>query len=316
MAADQQETMRPRDGYNEAPPTYTTHEESIINIQIPYDIETPTKPELCSGSFHPISLHGSIKHFALDSKNIKITLNFLAKYIKNKQVNSSKVNELNDFNGIGDTIWNFISSVHKSKWDSLHTNQNTNTLRAKISSKFTPRTAPPNNNNKKDVAKLVPVSINKVPLPLPLLAKTRKEVNVISKYFYFKKSMDENMNQGKNNSFGKSYAQVSKLSINISEVLKIKETFPSLSAKKIDQVNSIVNGQNKPKPRIKMMTKGPSRKQVIIPMSSDNINNFMKNSSLHVANINRLLRNAKLDVLVNYIQSDPTGVTIITNKVS
>ena len=128
--------------------------------------------------------------------------------------------------------------------------------------------------------------------------------------------MDENMNQGKNNSSGKSYAQVSKLSINISEVLKIKETFPSLSAKKIDQVNSIVNGQNKPKPRIKMTTKGLSRKQVIIPMSGDNINNFMKNSSLHVANINRLLRNAKLDVLVDYIQSDPTGVTIITNKVS
>ena len=164
MAADQQETMRPRDGYNKAPPTYTTHKESIINIQIPYDMKTPTKLELWSGSFHPISLYGFIKHFALDSKNIKITLNFLAKYIKNKQVNSSKVNELNDFNGIGNAIWNFISSVYKSKWDSLHTDQNTNTLRAKISSKFTPRTAPPNNNNKKDVAKSVPVSINKVPL--------------------------------------------------------------------------------------------------------------------------------------------------------
>jgi len=65
-----------------------------------------------------------------------------------------------------------------------------------------------------------------------------------------------------------------------------------------------------------MTTKGPSRKQVIIPMSRENINTFMKNLSLHVANINRLLRNAKLDVLVDYIQSDPTGVTIITNKVS
>ena len=73
---------------------------------------------------------------------------------------------------------------------------------------------------------------------------------------------------------------------------------------------------NKPKPHIKMTTKGPSRKQVIIPMSGENINTFMKNSSLHVANINRLLRNAKLDVLVNYIWSDPIGVIIITNKVS
>jgi len=34
-----------------------------------------------------------------------------------------------------------------------------------------------------------------------------------------------------------------------------------------------------------MTTKGPSRKQVIIPMSKDNIDAFMKNSSLHVANV-------------------------------
>ena len=115
MAADQQETTRPRDGYNEAPLTHATHEERIINIQIPYDMEASTKPELWSGSFHLISLHRSIEHFASDSKNIKVTLNFLAKYIKNKQVNSSKVNKLSDFNGMGDAIWNFISSVYKSK---------------------------------------------------------------------------------------------------------------------------------------------------------------------------------------------------------
>ena len=84
MAADQQETMRPRDGYNEAPPIHATHEKSVINIQIPYDTKAPTKPELWSGLFHLISLHGSIEHFTLDSKNIKVMLNFLAKYIKNK----------------------------------------------------------------------------------------------------------------------------------------------------------------------------------------------------------------------------------------
>ena len=65
-----------------------------------------------------------------------------------------------------------------------------------------------------------------------------------------------------------------------------------------------------------MTTKGPSRKQIIILMSGENVNTFMKNSSLHVANINRLLRNTKSDILVDYIRSDPTGVTIITNKVS
>jgi len=85
------------------------------------------------------------------------------------------------------------------------------------------------------------------------------------------------------------------------EVLKIKEAFPALNVKKINQVNSIVKGNLKPKPQIQMMTKGPSRKQVIILMSKENNSNFMKNSALHMVNINRQLQNAKSEVLVDYI---------------
>ena len=44
-----------------------------------------------------------------------MTLNFLAKYIRNKQVNNGKVNDLRDFDGMGDAIWNFLSSVYKAK---------------------------------------------------------------------------------------------------------------------------------------------------------------------------------------------------------
>ena len=106
------------------------------------------------------------------------------------------------------------------------------------------------------------------------------------------------------------------MSTNMSEVLKIKEMFPSLSTQKVDQVNSIVNSQAKPKPRIKITTKGPSRKQVIIFMSRENINSFMKSSSLHVANLNRLLHNAKSEVLTDYIRADSIGIIIVTNKVS
>jgi len=57
------------------------------------------------------------------------------------------------------------------------------------------------------------------------------------------------------------------------------------------------------------------RKQIIIPMSKDNIDAFMKNSSLHVANINRQLRNVKSEVLTNYIWADSLGITTITSKV-
>ena len=51
-------------------------------------------------------------------------------------------------------------------------------------------------------------------------------------------------------------------------------------------------------------------------MSKENINAFMQNSSLHVANINRQLHNVKLEVLVDYICSETLGITIITSKVS
>ena len=99
-------------------------------------------------------------------------------------------------------------------------------------------------------------------------------------------------------------------------MLKIKETFPSLNTQNIDQVNSIINSQNKPRPQIRMITKDLSRKQVIIPMSGENVLSFMKNSSLHVANINRNLRNTKSDILADYLCLENSGITVITNKVA
>ena len=73
------------------------------------------EPKLWSGLFHSISLHGSIEHSASDSKNIKVTLNFLAKYILNKQVNGNMANDVGDLDGMGDAIWNFILVVYEAK---------------------------------------------------------------------------------------------------------------------------------------------------------------------------------------------------------
>ena len=65
-----------------------------------------------------------------------------------------------------------------------------------------------------------------------------------------------------------------------------------------------------------MTIKGPSRKQVIIPMNSDNIMRFMKKSNLYVSNLNRALRNIKSNVLVNFIHLDLLDITIITYKIA
>jgi len=51
-------------------------------------------------------------------------------------------------------------------------------------------------------------------------------------------------------------------------------------------------------------------------MSSNNMVKFMKNSFIHVANINRNLKNTKSEVAVDFIRVDLVGITIVTNKVS
>jgi len=136
----------------------------------------------------------------------------------------------------------------------------------------------------KNIPKLTPVSIERVSPLSPLPAKTAKEVNIISKYFQNKKPLNNTNKVALKND--KSYAQVSKAPANKSEVLKISKAFFALNAEKIDQINNIVKGVARPKPKIQMTTKGPLRKQVIIPMSKENIDFFMKNLSLYVANIN------------------------------
>ena len=226
------------------------NDNNIINIQLPYDPNAPTELELWSGSFHLISLHGSIEQIASDTKSIKDSLNFMMRYISNKKVNSGKANDLQDFNSMGDSIWNFISAVYQANWDSLSTDNNSKSLREKILSKFTPRIVPTTSKNNKEQAKPVSVTINKNPPLSPLPAKSKKEVNAISKYFQSKKPSAKSKNKNSNNSSVRSYTQATKTNANTSEVLKIKETFPALNAKKIDQVNSIVNGISKPKPRI------------------------------------------------------------------
>ena len=115
----------------------------------------------------------------------------MARYITNKQVNSNKANDLEEFKSMGNSIWNFISLVYQAKWDSLYTDNNSTTLRAKISSKFTPRVALNLSKSNKKITKHVLVTIKRAPPPPPLLAKSKKEVNVISKYFQSNKTSVE-----------------------------------------------------------------------------------------------------------------------------
>jgi len=65
-----------------------------------------------------------------------------------------------------------------------------------------------------------------------------------------------------------------------------------------------------------MITRGLFRKQVIVLMNVENRNCFIKDSSTHVSNINRALRNIKLEIVDNFVHLDSRGIIITTNKVS
>jgi len=158
----------------------------------------------------------------------------MAKYIANKQVDSAKSNNLEDFKGIGEVIWNLISSVYQSKWDSLIADKNTIFLRKKNSDKLTPRIIPLSNCNKKTADKTILVSIEKI--PPPILAKLQKEVNQISKYFKNIKPINGSNPPNKLyvQASKQSYAQASKQMNNTTKVIKIKNTFPTLNAQKIN----------------------------------------------------------------------------------
>jgi len=126
--------------------------------------------------------------------------------------------------------------------------------------KLTPRIIPLPSCINKTTGKPTPASIEKMPPLIP--AKLHKKVNKISKYFKNIKPV---------NGFSmvnKSYAQVSKQSYvhaskqanNTTKVIKIKDTFLTLNAQKINQIHKIVNGSPKPKLCIQMTTKDLFRK--------------------------------------------------------
>ena len=109
------------------------------------------------------------------------------------------------------------------------------------------------------------------------------------------------------------YAQT--LFANIKKVIKIEKNFLNLLAKKIKEIQKIINRSNKKKFRSNMTTKKSSRKQILVSISSSNSAKIMAISSKHITNINRVLKIIKSDVMADFICTDNCGFTITTNKV-
>ena len=76
--------------------------DNIINIQLLYNSNQPTEPKLWNGTFQPISLHSLLEYFSFNSKNIKKSLCWIAKYINNKNIDINKSNDVPELKDIGE----------------------------------------------------------------------------------------------------------------------------------------------------------------------------------------------------------------------
>ena len=101
-----------------------------------------------------------------------------------------------------------------------------------------------------------------------------------------------------------------------SDILKLKGNYSNLPAEKIENIHKIINNIDKTKPQIKMTTKEPFCKQVIVLMSKTNIDNIIASLTDHITNINRVLKNIKSKVMVDYIQPETTDITIVSNGIA
>ena len=136
MATDPTLSQKPQHVLNETLALNTCNashvNNDIINIQLPYDPDWPTEPELWNGNFHYISLHSFLEHLPSNANNIKNSLICMVKYIKNKKIDLSKSNNIKDLEDIGEAAWKFVSAIYKSRWDFLVTNSYNNIFRQKI----------------------------------------------------------------------------------------------------------------------------------------------------------------------------------------
>ena len=82
----------------------------------------------------------------------------------------------------------------------------------------------------------------------------------------------------------------------------------------MDKILKVKNSnEGKMKPKLNMMTRGPSRKEIIILMTKSNAELIMKSAHKHITNINEYLKNSNLDIITDFIHLSNNRVIITTN---
>lgn len=170
-------------------------------------------------------------------------------------------------------------------------------------------------NNKKsgNTSGPKPVEFSNILTPSALLVLPKLSKEKLSKSKYHGKNGYRSQNQV-NNSVQLTYAQAS--SMNINNILKIKNNFPNLLNRKVKEINRTITNSNKTKLRINMTTKDSSCKQIIILIGNNHIIEFMKIAGEYISNLNCTLRGIKPNTIIHFIHINHCSLIIIASKVT
>jgi len=217
----------------------------------------------------------------------------IANFIKARKIKKDKITNVTELQGFGKAAQCFISSIYKVGCNLLPINKYNNSFRNTVMNKFTSKSLKINLGSTSGKPKGKVAEIIKLPPPIPTCLP--KKVLEKSKFF----GKDKNSMTKANTDSRKSYAQIT--NPKVSDILKLKKNYPNLLAKKIENIHKIINNIDRIKPQMKITTKGPSCKQVIILMNKANVDNILVSSSIHITNINRAFKNIKSKVMIDYI---------------
>jgi len=264
---------------------------------IPYSANVPADPSLWDGNFTATSLFSTNEFLNSDISNITCSLKRIACFLRQRNVKDRDTNSIRQLDPFGESAWDFVSAIFESGWDTL-TTANKSSIRDNFTKEFGKTTKLSPSVNIHHGAHITKV-------PPPILPCPSKEILEKSKAHQQKIST-----KGK---FPLSYAQIAS---NVTNALKIKEAFPALPNKKVLEMHKAAFGQhtNRAK-KVQVTTKGPSRKQAIIPVHNDLVENIMGDASTHMFQINALLKNVKSSMHSEFIHPCSGGIAIVTNNI-
>ena len=270
--------------------------DSTVPLVLSYGEGQPAISGNWDGSHHVLSIFGSENTLAKDSKMIYDSLMRMRSFIKHHPNPMER-----KITPVVEKLWRLIDTIYAANWDIVSFSKDKNlTIRKCVGDRIMPYYM----QNQPSTASSNTTMMN-TPSPLPSTeVAPPPTINIPRAPPPPNKNVESTAKKDpKPSNLKKFYTQASKSNLShIKDIVRVKEAFPALSADEVGKVLKIKNsrGDNR-KPKIYMTTRGPSRKEVIIPMAKHIAELIVNSAHIHITNINKCLRNSKSDIVADFI---------------